>query len=77
MNKEEAMKQLETIADLKKGWDGYKAEPLEHDLLVKAREIFERVEGMHNWSIVPGAGQAVQIETHEGGFDIEIWISKA
>lgn len=61
---------IQKLANLKKGWDGYEAEPIPDHMLCFLKSVIDNIQ------FVPGADGSVQIEIHHGWADIEIDVSK-
>jgi len=64
---------LRQMAHLEKGWDSYGARPIDQRAIDRAVLMLDSLQG--NWQAVPCSDGSVQLELHEGGFDIEITIS--
>jgi hypothetical protein len=64
--------ELDRLLTLKKGWDGYNAPVINALAVAKAKEIVALLHD--NWQVVPCSSSAVQLESYENGFDIEIYI---
>lgn len=69
---------LEALKDLKAGWDSYKALPISHEAIDLAAQAYGRLRHLFGnyCQPVPGAGGEVQLEWHEHGYDVELFISK-
>jgi hypothetical protein len=67
---------LDHLLTLQKGWDGYGARAINKEAIAKAREIAALLPG-YDWQAVPCPSSAVQLETHNNGFDIEIYVGAA
>jgi hypothetical protein len=68
----------QALGRLKENWDSYGAKPLDKAVIAKAREVWIRVMVYgERWHAVPMSDGGVQLELHEGGWDIEIQINKA
>ena len=63
---------LDEFLNLKTGWDGYDGSPINAKAIAKAKEIVDIMPG--NWQAVPCPSSGVQIEQHDNGYDIEIYI---
>lgn len=72
-----ARDRLQRLMALPTGWDGYRSSPVSPSIARFAINVLNSVMGdcTPYPSIVPVAGGGVQIEWHEGGFDIELRIS--
>lgn len=68
------MASLEEIAALKRGWDGYIAEPVSPACLAIVRLIMAALDaaGHPPLEVVPVADGSVQIESHSDGSSVEI-----
>lgn len=62
------------ITSLPLGWDGYSGKPVSFTNAVFAANILEAtcIPEVSAPSLVPGSDGTLQIEWHEGGYDIEI-----
>jgi len=66
------------LARLKDNWDSYGAKPLDKAVIAKAREMWLRIHAYGEWwRAVPGSDGSIQLELHEGGWDIEMTITRA
>lgn len=61
---------LQKIANMKKGWNGYEAEPIQDHMLCFLKSVIDNIQ------FVPSADGSVQIEIHHGWDVIEIDVSK-
>jgi hypothetical protein len=60
---------------LEHNWDSYGGREINRDCINKAIETATKLDG--HWQPVPLGDGSVQLEQHEGGFDIEITIRAA
>lgn len=67
---------VEYLRSLRRGWDGYVSAPIQTDSLYFALSILNSVMQSHTPPpfIAPVSGGGLQIEWHEGGLDIELFI---
>lgn len=61
------------LRELKAGWDGYSAKPIDPRCIDRAAVLWGQVSG--DWQVVPCADGGVQLEQHRDGLDIEITVS--
>jgi len=69
----DAMQKLAAMRHLPPGWGSYKARMINRAAINHAQWLLSKLPG--NWTAVPCANGDVQLEQHEGGFDIELRIS--
>jgi hypothetical protein len=71
-------RRLLRLLKLPVGWDGYRAKKVSPTVAAFAWNVLESVmrPGTPAPSVVPVAGGGIQLEWHEGGVDIELFISK-
>jgi len=70
------MKQLAEMRHLFPNWDSYGAKMIDRAAIAKAQELLPTLL-RGDWWAVPCNDGSVQLELHEGGFDIEIHVSNA
>jgi hypothetical protein len=70
-------KKLKNLQKLEKNWDSYGAEPIHEFALAEADTLFKcfKALGVKEPQAVPTNEGGVQLEWHEGGYDLEIVIS--
>lgn len=71
---EQLKNRLDELISLPKGWDGYNAPRIEFDCAMFVANLLERmtIEGLPPPQLVPGQNGSIQLEWHEGGFDLEV-----
>ena len=76
MNNKSFDDRLEELLNLKTNWNGHGAGPVSPRAADCARAMWAALEGigMKPPQLVPLDGGSLQMEWHEGGFDIEIQI---
>lgn len=67
------IEQLAEMRHLPPGWDSYGAPMINRGAIAEAQSLFGLLLG--NWCVVPCPDGSVQIERHQGGYDVEIRIS--
>ena len=72
MKRPEALLKLREMRHLEPGWDSYGAAPIDPRAVDRAILMLDSLAG--GWVPVPSCDGGVQLELHEGGFDIEIMI---
>jgi hypothetical protein len=67
--------EIDTILDLKDGWDGYRGRPISPATIAKAIDYAKALNlAPHKWHAVPCGDGSIQLEQHTNGFDIEILV---
>ena len=66
------------LRSLRRGWDGYSSPPIQADILSFALSILDSSMQPQTSApfIAPISGGGLQIEWHEGGLDIELYIAQ-
>lgn len=66
------------LLKLEQNWDSYGAGPIDHDTVVRADVIGNRLADLfsHPAQYVPVGDGSVQIEWHSDGWDVECWIQR-
>ena len=72
---DKALAEIEALRNLGPSWDSYGAPPINRAAINKAVDLKRGLSG--RWSVVPCSDGGVQLEQHDGGFDIEITIRAA
>ena len=67
---------LDSFLSLQKGWDSYGGLPPNPEAVAKAKELLSLLPDWQ-WQAVPGNNGSVQLEMHNNGYHIEIWIEVA
>lgn len=69
-------RQLESLIQLREGWDGYRARPVSFSIAVFAHNMLGRLflQGLPPPDLVPGYAGDVQAEWHIGNTDIELHV---
>ena len=70
---EELNNTLDAFIDLSENWDSYSASKINPANIDKAKELLKSLPDW-NWQAVPCTNGEVQLEMHQDGFDIEIYI---
>lgn len=76
-----ALARLDELATLKANWDSYQAEPMTPAALIAARgyvsvmALISPVSAMPEPAIVPTNDGGIQLEWHQSGVDVEVYIS--
>jgi hypothetical protein len=75
---DEIRQRVRYLIGLKQGWDGYLSAPIQTDTLSYSLSILDSVmrENSPAPFLAPVSGGGIQIEWHEGGLDIELYISQ-
>lgn len=69
---------LDEISSLPRGWDGYIGRPVTFTNALFAANLINRLnqEDISPPQLVPGGDGTIQVEWHEGGYDIELDIAE-
>lgn len=68
-----AVAALQHMKNLEPNWDSYGGKRIDPRAIDRAILMLDSLQG--NWQPVPCSDGGVQLELHEGGFDIEIMIN--
>jgi hypothetical protein len=68
-----ALAALRQMRHMEPNWDSYGAKPIDPRAVDRAILMLDSLPG--DWHPVPMSDGGVQLELHEGGFDIEVTIS--
>lgn len=71
-----ARSQLENMRTLPANWDSYGAVVIDHRCIDRAHAVLNELQTV-GWAAVPCTDGGVQLERHQDGLDIEIWIDVA
>ena len=70
--------QLKKILDLKEGWDGFRAGPIRHDVMVFAMHVLRDIMSRNTPAphITPMSHEGLMLEWHENDIELEVEIEK-
>jgi hypothetical protein len=69
------LKKATALQLLRRDWDSYGAPPIHLGAIARAKQLLEVLPDWH-WQVVPARDGGVQLESHERGYDVEIYISR-